>query len=652
MFGRYLEWISPRRASSSTRSQYGGSGPLLRVACSCSPTTAVPPSRRQATARFAAVVSPRLAFKISGDWLQGHDWEYRDSAEVSNRSKAIQQGADPDTLLIGLRDFRLRRAAGEARLDWRPDNATTVIASVGAAEAIRVIDVTGQVGGLQNRNWRYSFAQAKLHRGRLFANVTYNLNDAGDTYQLRTGLPLVDNSRQTTAQLQHGADAGRVALLYGLDGRWTDPRTGGTIHGRNEDDDLVAEAGGYVQARAVTSPRLDLVAAVRVDRNNRLNDLVVSPRAAAVFKPAPGHALRLTYNRAFSAPDASALFLDIMLAPGLPYNVRQVAIPRDGFSFRRDCGGICMRSPYNPRGQQEYLLADATLLWDTIRARFALSDVPPPNASQVATQLAALNPANLRSYLPLAPAEILDVAPPRRAIFQTVELGYDGTLAGRVLIAVDAYVNEVKDPMGPRVTATPNVFYDSTTLAAYLSSFRRDSAAQLAGKIAKIPVGTISPQEATDPIDILLVQSQGGAYTLWGADASLTAAIASRIELTGTYSWVSRNIVPGIPTAGTIVLSVPRTKGAVTVRYRDEQTRLTAALEARAVGGFLARSGFIRGEIEPYAVLDAHVGYRLPPTARITLSVDAYNLLDHRHREFAGAPEIGRLVVSRVQVRL
>ncbi len=515
-----------------------------------------------------------------------------------------------------------------------------------------MVDVTGEVGGLQNRNWRYSFAQAKLKRGRLFANLTYNLSDAGETYQLRTGLPLVDNSRQTTAQLQYGSDAGRIGLLYGLDARWTDPRSGGTINGRNEDDDLVAEAGGYVQARAVTSPRFDLVTAIRVDRNNRLNDLVVSPRAAVVFKPTPGHALRLTYNRAFSAPDASNLFLDIVVAPGVPYNVRQVAIPQEGFSFRRDCSGICMRSPYNPGGPQEYLLADATRLWDTITASFDLADVPPPNASQVATRFAALNPANLRSYLPLASAEILDLAPRRRTIFQTVEVGYEGTLAGRVVVAVDVYVSDVNDPMGPRVTATPNVFYDSTTLAAYLSAFRpADSAAHLAGTIAKIPVGTISPQEATDPIDVLLVQSQGGAYALWGADASVTAVITSRIEVTATYSWVNRNIVPGVPTAGTIVLSVPRSKGAVTVRYRDGRTRLTAALDARAVGGFLTRSGFIRGEIEAYAVLDAHVGYRLSPTSGITLSVDAYNLLDHRHREIAGAPEIGRLVVSRVQLR-
>jgi iron complex outermembrane receptor protein len=612
----------------------------------------------QATGRFAAVVSSRIAFKISGDWVQGSDWEHHDSVEVQRRRTALQGGAAPDTLLIGLRDFGLRRVTAEARADWRPDSATTVVASVGGAEAIRVIDVNGEVGGVQERNWRYSFAQVKLARGRLFANVTYNLNDAGDTYQLRTGLPFIDNSRQTTAQLQHRADAGRVALLYGLDGRWTDPRTGGTIHGRNEDDDLVAEAGGYVHARAVASPKLDLVAALRVDRNNRLNDLVLSPRAAAVFKPAPGHALRLTYNRAFTAPDASGLFLDIVVVPGSPYAVRQIAIPQDGFTFRRDCGGICMRSPFNPAGPETYLAADATLLWTAVvdsmqKLGFDLSGIPQPDGSLVATRLAALDPQSLRAprFNPVVAGDIADLAPRKRTIFQTLELGYKGVLAGRLLVAAEAYVNRVQDPIGPLFTATPSVFYDSTTLAAYLSGFRTpQEAAQVARAIATIQVGTISPREARDPVDILFVRRQGGAYTVWGADASLTATVSSRVEVTGTYSWVSRNIILDVPTAGTIGLSVPRNKGAVAVRYRDERRGFTAALEGRAVGAFETRSGLIREQTDGYGVVDAHVAYRLSPTTGITLSVDAYNLLDHRHREIGGAPAIGRLVVSRVQV--
>ena len=594
----------------------------------------------QATARFAAAPSARIAFKMSGDYFQGRDWELPASDEALRS------------------DRHARRAGGEARVDWRLDSVTTVIGSVGLAQAINVLALTGAAGPVQVRDWRYSFAQARLEGRRLFANVTYNLSDAGETYQLRTGTSIVDNSRQVAIQLQHRTEAGRYEVMYGLDGRWTDPRTAGTIHGANEDDDQVVEIGGYAQTRTALSPRVDFVTAVRADRNDRLDDLSVSPRVGIVVRPAPAHSLRLTYNRAFSSPDPAQLFMDLIVG-SLPggYALRLSSIPRGGYTFRRDCGGICMRSPFNPAGPQGYLPADATLLWDTVKAIMArrsvdISDIPAPTAADVATDLAAYNrPA--RRFDPVVAADIGDFATLRRSFTQTLELGYKGVLDGRVLTTVDAYVSRVRDPFGNSFAATPNVFHDSTTLAQYLSTYRPAATADsLAGAIARIPVGIISPQETSYPFDILFLQRQGGAYTVWGADVSLTAIVGARLELTGTYSWASRNVLRDVPVVGTIFLSVPQDKGAVTMRYRNERIGFTAALQGRAVGAFPVRSGVVTTDIASYALVDAHVGYELERGSGIGFSLDAYNLLDHRHREIGGGGRLGRLVVSRVRVRL
>ena len=610
----------------------------------------------QATTRFAVAPSRRLAFKVSGDYFQGDDWEHSDSMEVRNRRRAILNGADPDTLLIGRRDFRIGRAVGEARVDWRPDSATSVIGSLGAAQAINVIDLAG--GGVQVRDWRYSFAQARLHRRRLFVNVTYNLSDAGRTYFLRTGRPIVDNSRQVAAQVQHGVDTRGVALLYGLDGEWTDPRTGGTIHGENEDDDLVGEIGGYVQARTAMSPQFDLVTAIRVDRNNRLNDLSVSPRAGVVFRPAAAHTLRLTYNRAFSSPDPGQLFRDFVTQTVAFRNVvfldlRNASVPIGGYSFRRDCPGLCMRSPFDTAGQP--LPADATVVWDSVVAALGLdlSDVPGPIGSNVATNLGARNPFTGR-FDPVSEAEVTDIAARRRAIVEAVELGYKGVLGARTIVAVDAYVNHVQDALGGPFAATPNVFYDSTTLARYLVNFRPANVADsLAGLIAAVPVGTVSPQETSHPLDVLVLQRQGGSYTVWGVEASLTATLTSRLTVSGTYSWMSRNVIPDVPVVGTVVLNAAENKGAVTLHYRAERIGLTAALQGRAVGMFFAVRGAaaLRDTIQSYAVVDARVGYEPRWAPGISISLDARNVLDHRHRELVGAPQLGRLVVSRVQAR-
>lgn len=595
----------------------------------------------QATARFAAAPSARIAFKMSGDYFQGRDWELPASDEALRSDK------------------QARRAGGEARVDWRLDSMTTVVGSFGAAQAINVLALTGAAGPVQVRDWRSSFAQARLRRGRLFANVMYNFSDAGDTYQLRTGAPIVDNSRQAAVQIQHGTQAGRYDLLYGLDGRWTDPRTAGTIHGVNEDDDRVAEVGAYIQTRTALSPKVDFVTAVRADRNNRLDDLSVSPRAGVVLRPAPEHVVRLTYNRAFSSPDPAQLFTDLRVRSslaGLPYAVRLSSIPKSGYSFQRDCSGICMRSPFNPAGPQAYLPADATLLWDSVvaimgRRGVDISGIPAPTGSQVATDLGALNLAT-GSFNTVESSQIADFEPLRRSFTQTLELGYKGVLAGRVVVAVDGYVSRVQDPFGNSFAGTPNVFHDSTTLAQYLSNYRPPAtAAQLAAAIAKIPVGTVSPRETSYPVDVLLLQRQGGAYTVSGVDLSLAANVTPRIEVTGTYSWASSNVLRDIAMVGTIFLSVPENKGAVTVRYRHERMGLTAALQGRAVGAFPVRSGVVTADIASYAVVDAHLGYQISRTSGIGFSLDAHNLFDKRHREIGGGGRLGRLVVSRVQVR-
>ena len=163
-----------------------------------------------------------------------------------------------------------------------------------------------------------------MRHGRLFANVIYNTSNAGDTYQLRTGEPIVDNSRVLAAQLRHRTQvATRHDLLYGVDFRQTIPRTGGTIHGRNEDDDELSEIGAYVHSISGLSPKVDLVGALRLDYHDRINDLAISPRVALVFKPSPSHALRLTYNRAYNSPNPQDLFIDLVVdsVPGLPYDM-------------------------------------------------------------------------------------------------------------------------------------------------------------------------------------------------------------------------------------------------------------------------------------------------------------------------------------------
>jgi len=304
-------------------------------------------SVRQGTVRYAGLVHPRVAMSLSADYFQGEDWPAVDTTEIGARNTALKAGADPDTLRIGLRDPFIQRAGGEVRVDWRPGAETEVITKSGVADAMNLIDLAGP-GAVQLRDWRSWYVQSKVQHGHLVANLVFNANDAGNTYFLRTGLPLVEKSRLVSAQLQHGTQRGGADLVYGMDIRATDPRTEGTVHGQYEDDDFLIEAGAYGQAMAALGRRVQLVTALRADHHSYLRDLVLEPRVAIVYKAGRMHAMRFTYNRAYNSPPPSDLFRDMRTGglPGLPYALRSEARPRNGFTFRRDCNGLCMRSPF------------------------------------------------------------------------------------------------------------------------------------------------------------------------------------------------------------------------------------------------------------------------------------------------------------------
>ena len=606
--------------------------------------------------RYAAAVRENLGVKISGEYFRGDDWEYVDPVEAQNRADLLAAGADPATLRIGARDFSVARAGGEMRMDWRPDAATEVVATVGLAQAIRILELAPAVGTVQGRNWRYTFGQLRVRRDRLFANVLYNWSDAGDTYLLRTGNPLVDDSRVLVGQIQHGTTAGIVDLLYGADVRWTDPRTGGTIHGVNENDDLVAEVGGYVHGSARVSSRFNIVGAVRVDHHNRLNDVVLSPRVGVVLQPTPNQAIRFTYNRAFTSPDANDLFLDIVagrfvLPFGLSYTLRAVGVPTNGFTFRRDCeGGLCMRSPFAPGGPEAYLPVDATLLWTTLVALakeqgLDLSAIPPPTQAQVGTRLAVVDLTG--TFVSIDPADVTDIAGEGRQITNALEVGYKGVLGRGLALTADLWGARVSDIPGALFVGTPNAFFDRESLEQYLAGFLPAEAASLANTVSQLPVGTVSPQETAHPVDILLLNRRGGAYTLVGVDVSLRAQVGDRWSVAGTYSYVSADTIANVDEVGTVFLNAPRHKGAVHLAFRDEKSGVTASVRARAVAGFPVVSGVYSGRVDGYGVVDATASYRLPwRGARVFLQVQ--NVLDRRHQEFVAAPQVGRLIITRL----
>ena len=278
-------------------------------------------SVRKVDMRHAGAASDRLGYKVSAQYYTGMDWEYEDPVEVQARA------ANP---AIKPRSFDIERQSAEARLDYKASDDLTAILAAGYNKGDQ-IELTG-LGAGQAQDWAYNYVQLRLLYKNWFAQVFQNGSDAGDTFTLRDGNPIVDKSKLTAFQLQHSVALGaRQRFTYGADVLLTRPDTEGTITGGNEDYDQTNEFGAYVQSETALSEMLDLVVALRYDDHNRIPEGEISPRAGLVFKPKETQILRMTYNRAFATPSSNNLYLDIRSLQD-PFGIGAAFAPVLGFA--------------------------------------------------------------------------------------------------------------------------------------------------------------------------------------------------------------------------------------------------------------------------------------------------------------------------------
>lgn len=625
--------------------------------------------------RHALAFGEHVGLKVSGQYFRGDDFVYRDPAEIPT----------PSNPLIAARDFDAERFGGEARLDIRPWDGSRdgVTLTYGLNQLVSSIELTG-IGAGQAKDWKYQFGQVQVRRSGFFAQGFVNASDAGDTYLLRTGQLIVDESNVVAAQAQYAfAPLDRLDAVVGADFSKTTPKTEGTITGSNEDSDGTREIGGYVSATVELVAGLDLVGALRVDDHQHLEDAVWSPRVGLVYEPLEGHSFRASFNRAFSTPTTNNLFLDIV-AGSIPvgpvrYDIRTFGVPKTGFTWSQQCtggtGNYCMYSPF-AAGQ---LPATGTVLWNGVVVPTLLSNsafvallasmgITP---SQWATMVASPTPAQVGSVLRRFNHETLAFVPDpgpttveriRPTITTSFEVGYDGLIRDRIRLFGSLYRTQLKDFVGPLRVETPNVFLDPTTVGTFIvsrmvangvSAANAQAVASAAAPgAAMIPLGTVAPDQRSSS-DLILTYRNFGDVRLWGADVGVEVAATDAIYFNGSYSWVSEecfdfNEDGRCSSSVDIALNAPTNKGTFGVRY-DDRTRYALGARARFSGGFPMNSGVYVGEVDGYVVLDANAAYRVPNVEGLTLSLQVNNVLDEKHREFVGAPELGIVALLKLQ---
>ncbi len=321
---------------------------------------------------------------------------------------------------------------------------------------------------------------------------------------------------------------------------------------------------------------------------------------------------------------------------------------------------------------------------DTVAALLAgFDNVIPKQVTGVQNVLRSLDPQTA-SFIDIDDVHDVDSLEP--TITQTYELGYKGILLNKLAFSADFYHSRINNFIAPLFVETPNVFLDAESLGASLGQQIGQTLADpqnavlaqallafddpslggngdgspieelvtlfIAGTenngAAYIPFGTVTPEQASDPYAVLLTYRNFGDISLNGLDLNFTFFLNSSWSIGANYSLVSKDIFENVDGIGDIALNAPKNKYGANVQYINADFGLGVGLRARFVQGFPVRSGVYVGEVESYYTLDLNAGYDIPLGPKPRLSLTVQNLLDYKHQQFVGTPEIGRLAIARL----
>ncbi len=718
--------------------------------------------------RHAGKLNDKLAYKLSGEYMQGRDWEFNDPSEpktfptstslpTSRRGQANQ------------RDFDVQRYTTEGRVDVRPREGVEAITTVGFTKIGSGMELTGANGTSQIKNWSYTSLQQRFRWNRFFAQAFANLSNAGNdtsssdqgTYLLRSGQPIVDKSRVYALQAQHGFDLGTMQkFTYGVDYIKTDPRSGGTINGANENVDNVSEYGVYVQSSTKPMKRVEVLLAARADRNNVIDGDFFSPRAALIFKPTENQNIRATYNRAFSTPANFSFFLDLISSPnigGSGFDLRARGNPpKKGFQFNQSCssnsafGAYCMKSRFTGAGG--YVGASAAsafpglvqgnaaaltgAITPGITGALQQAGLPAAQAQALAAVLASGSISHLASRTPtntdlatrvsfissattpLTTSQIPDIQPLSASYNQTYELGYKGIVNDRFRFDISLWGQDRGDVATTAALATPNVWfgnpqqlggYIGTQLGGYLvpaliqngftqaqavglaTALATGLATPLATALAPAPLGVVTFNDPNTSATAIYATYQKVNKALWvrGLDLAFDVVATERLTFDAAISYQNQNVwkdivIGGIP----FMANSPQSRGSLGARYRNEGNGVGFEVRSRYNEAYPVNSGVYAtntayalaagqvGAVTPVAGATGYNKCAVPQTAgtycydnvpeaftfdaqftkrfdigaqKLMWSLNATNIFDNRVRTFPGAPEIGRMIMSRLQ---
>ena len=275
----------------------------------------------------------------------------------------------------------------------------------------------------------------------------------------------------------------------------------------------------------------------------------------------------------------------------------------------------------------------------------------------------------------------VDIQPLDQSTSQTFEAGYKGIISDKVIVQIDGYYEIKRDFIGPLVVESPLVYLDPQDFVApdvqariasnpqvngafqqfvQASGLSEQQAVELlAGTFGSTPSGVVQPDQNVLPggggdkeAGAFLSYRNFGEVQYYGADISVTVQATDALSIFSNASFVSDDFFDNeeldeTNTSLSLALNAPAFKAKGGFDYRMDNG-FSFGATSNYVEGFPVETGPYVGEVDSYVLVDVRAGYRFQNVPGLRLDVTANNVLDNEHRQFVGAPELGRLIIGRL----
>ncbi len=276
------------------------------------------------SASHAAAANERWAYKVTAGYY-AQDAFARPSGPIPN---------DTGTQYPNFANSGTRQPKFDARLDYdHPDGRQKVVMQGGFSGTEGLIH-TG-IGPFDiDRGTYLAYGKVNYSRGATKLNTFVNHLDGNATNLLAVGVdgrPIPFLFRNTTFDVEASHVATwRQRHVFSMGGNF---RYNGFDLSLAPREDSRTEGGVYLQDEIFLSDHFRWVIGGRVDAFSVLDAPVFSPRTTLLYKPAPAHTVRVSYNRAYRAPSLVNNFLDTTIINQLDLGALNPALAGRVYNF-------------------------------------------------------------------------------------------------------------------------------------------------------------------------------------------------------------------------------------------------------------------------------------------------------------------------------